>query len=98
MDIIQAKELIKASKIIFQERGGSKNLIKEEKVTSDFAYATVVTIKKIKKGDLFSRENIWVKRPGTGEIKAEKFKSLIGKVCNSNLESDQHLKLSDIKN
>ena len=62
MDIGQAKELIKASKIIFQERGGSKNLIKEEKVTSDFAYATVVTIKEIKKGDLFSKENIWVKR------------------------------------
>ena len=31
MDIGQAKELIKASKIIFQERGGSKNLIKKGK-------------------------------------------------------------------
>ena len=80
MDIIQAKELIKASKIIFQERGGSKNLIKEEKVTSDFAYATVVTIKKIKKGDLFSRENIWVKRPGTGATKAEKYKHYLESV------------------
>ena len=34
----------------------------------------------IKKGEIFTLENIWVKRPGTGEILAPEFNSLINKV------------------
>jgi N-acetylneuraminate synthase len=51
----------------------------EEKVTIDFAFATVVAIKNIKKGDKFTKENLWVKRPGTGEILAEEYNELLGK-------------------
>ena len=32
-------------------------------MTIDFAFATVVTIRDIKAGDSFTKENIWVKRP-----------------------------------
>ena len=52
MDINSCKELIKASKILFYEKE-VKKIIKEEKVTSDFAFATVVAIKNIKKGENF---------------------------------------------
>ena len=97
MDIIQCKELLKGSNIIFQERGGEKNIIKEEKVTSDFAFATVVTTDDIKQGQKFSSKNIWVKRPGVGEIKAEDYKNIIGKIANRNIKRDRHLKNSDIK-
>ncbi len=97
MDIMQCKELLKGANIIFQERGGSKNIIKEEKVTSDFAFATVVTTDDIKKGQKFSSKNIWVKRPGVGEIKAEDYKNIIGKIASRNIKRDRHLKNSDIK-
>ena len=60
-------------------RGGSKEAAKEEQVTIDFAFATVVSIKKIKKGEVFTRDNIWVKRPGTGEIPAEDYEEILGK-------------------
>ena len=96
MDISQCKELIKASKILYKERGGRKNTIPEEKVTSDFAFATVVSIKKIKKGDVLSMKNIWVKRPGTGGIKASDFKSLLGKKVNKDINENVHLFFSDI--
>jgi N-acetylneuraminate synthase len=96
MDISQCKELIRAAEILYKERGGKKNMIPEEKVTSDFAFATVVTIKDLRKGAELSLENIWVKRPGTGEILAKDYKSLIGKKINKDIERDKHLTWKDI--
>ena len=57
----------------------------------DFAFATVVAISDIQKGEKFSKENIWVKRPGTGPIKAEHFNELIGKVAVKNIKNDEHI-------
>ena len=91
------RELIKASKILYKQRGGIKNIIQEEKVTSDFAFATVVSIKNIKAGEKFSKENIWVKRPGTGEVKASEYSKILGKTCKNNICIDQHIKKEDIK-
>ena len=91
------KELIKGSKILMRERGGDKEPSKEEQVTMDFAFATVVTIEPIKKGEKFTMDNIWVKRPGTGEIKAEKFENILGKYANNNIAIDTHLSFDDIE-
>tara|TARA_Y200000002_G_C22615735_1_gene635916 strand:- start:177 stop:1220 length:1044 start_codon:yes stop_codon:yes gene_type:complete len=96
MDPASAKELVEGSKIIKQERGGHKGPVDEEKPVIDFAYASVVTIKKIKRGEFFSKENIWVKRPGTGPLFAKDFNDIIGKKSNKDIESDQHLKAEDI--
>ena len=49
--------------------GGKKEPAKEEKITIDFAFATVVAIKDINEGDVLSQENIWVKRPEQGKLK-----------------------------
>ncbi len=95
MDGKDLKELIEGSKILKEERGGSKEILDEEKVTIDFAYATVVSIKEIKKGDVLSEDNIWVKRPGTGPILAKDFESLIGKKATRDLKSDIHLSEND---
>lgn len=96
MDPIALKELIIGSEEIAKMRGGKKEAAKEEKVTIDFAFATVVTIKKIKKGEVFSKENLWVKRPGTGEILAESYNDILGKVAKQDLENDTHLTWEDI--
>lgn len=96
MDPIALKELIIGSKEIAQMRGGKKEATKEEQVTIDFAFATVVTIKPIKKGEKLTKENIWVKRPGTGPIKAEYYNDLLGKVVNKDIENDEHIDWSDI--
>lgn len=93
------KEILKACKILSQERGGNKNdLLDEEKVTANFAYASVVSIKNIKKNEKFSYDNIWVKRPGTGNILAKDFKKLIGKKSNKDLEIDTQLSWNDVIN
>ena len=97
IDIEECKDLIRGTEILFKERGGKKNIIKEEKVTSNFAFATVVTIKDIKKGEKLDLNNIWVKRPGTGQIKASEFHKILGKKLNKDIKIDTHLKFKDIK-
>ena len=96
MDPKALQDLINDSKIIFEMRGGKKEPALEEKATMDFAFATVVTTKKIKKGEIFSKNNIWVKRPGSGEIRAEHYESILGKKCLIDLDNDIHLKWKNI--
>ncbi len=76
---------------------GKKEIFKEEQPTIDFAYACVVTIQPIAQGDKLTMENIWVKRPGVGEIKAKHFEGILGKCVSKNLENDYLLKWEDIK-
>lgn len=93
----QLSELINGSAEIAKMRGGKKEAAAEEQVTIDFAFATVVTIKPIFKGDTLTKENIWVKRPGVGEIKAEEFDNLIGKKAKRDIGEDEHLLWMDVE-
>lgn len=97
MDPTACKELITASRIVRKARDGKKGPVKEEKPTIDFAYASVVSISKIKKGDTFSYSNIWVKRPGTGEILAVDFERLLGKKAKSDIPADTQLCWKDVE-
>jgi len=97
MDPKALSELIEGSKELALMRGGKKEAAKEEQVTIDFAFSTVVSIKAIKKGEIFTKENLWVKRPGTGEIMAEEYSSLLGKSALVDIDFDTHLKKTDIK-
>lgn len=87
----ELEELIKGTKEIHQMLGGNKTALKEEQVTIDFAFATIVTIKSIKKGDKFTKENIWVKRPGKIGIKAEKYDELLGRIATVDIPNDTHI-------
>ncbi len=95
MDEQACAELITSSNEIWQMRGGTKKPALEEQVTIDFAFATVCTIASIQKGDLFTKENIWVKRPGTGAILADQYESIIGKVATRAIATDEQLELND---
>jgi len=97
MDSSQAEALIEGANLLYQERGGTKGPVKEEMPTINFAFATVVAIADIKEGDIFTKENIWVKRPGSGPILAEHFNSILGKHSISDIKSDVHLSPADIE-
>lgn len=92
MDENALKELLGASEEIPVMLGGEKRAAEEERVTIDFAFATVVTIKPIEKGENFTTENIWVKRPGTGEILAEYYNEILGQKASADIGKDVHLK------
>lgn len=84
-------ELIAGSKAVWQATKGSKTILEEERPVIDFAYATVVTIAPIAAGEVFSNDNVWVKRPGTGKILAEHLESVIGKRAAVALPADIHV-------
>lgn len=88
----ELKDLIKGSKAVHQALGGSKSILEEEKPTVDFAYSCVVAIKDITKGEPFTKDNIWVKRPGTGEIKAENYKEILDKKSMKPIEKDTQIR------
>jgi len=77
--------------------GGSKTILAEEKPTIDFAYACVVSIKDIQPGEKLSAENIWVKRPGTGDIKAVHFENLLGKTAKKTIMKNSQLSWDDFE-
>ena len=91
MDEQTLKELLIAARDVPKMLGGRKEAAKEEQVTIDFAFATAVTIRPVKAGEVFTKENLWVKRPGTGEIKAEHYESLLGKHALCDIENDTQL-------
>ena len=97
MDSLAAKELIKSSKLVYQCRGGEKGPLPEEQVTIDFAFASVCSTKGIKKGEIFSEENIWVKRPGKGDFSADDYFSLIGKKALKEINSDTQIKKEHVE-
>lgn len=92
---LELKELVKGSQAIFQALSGSKEILPEEQPTIDFAYACVVSIQDIAAGNELTKENIWVKRPGTGEIKAVHFESLLGKKVRRAIPKNSQLKWAD---
>ena len=91
MDPKALQELLSAVQEVPAMLGGKKAPIQEEQVTIDFAYATVVTIADIKAGDVFTTDNVWVKRPGTGQILAKDFEQILGKIATVDISTDTHL-------
>jgi len=87
----ELKDLIKGTEAIHKALKGKKEILKEEKSTIDFAYSCVVSIKDIKKDEMFSKDNIWVKRPGTGEIKAKDFYNILGKKAVINIQKNKQI-------
>ena len=97
MDEQATKELIINSAEMALMRGGTKKPAEEEQVTIDFAFATVCSIASIQKGEILTKENIWVKRPGTGKILAEHFDSLLGKKATRDIANDEQLDFGDFE-
>lgn len=94
MDPRSLKELSTGLKLIHSMLGGKKEAAKEEKPTINFAFASVVSIKDIKKGEKFTKKNIWVKRPGTGDFLAEDYNKIIGKKSKTFVKSGIQIKKS----
>ena len=87
----ELKELILGSNAIFLANGGNKTILPEEQPTINFAYASIVSIQDIQKDELFTKDNIWVKRPGTGEIKAENYEKILNHKATIDVKKDSQL-------
>jgi N-acetylneuraminate synthase len=95
MDESACRELITAARIIRSELGGTKEAAAEERVTIDFAFASVVTTQEVHPGEVLNEHNLWVKRPGKGGIPAEAYESILGKRATRYIASDTQLQPGD---
>jgi sialic acid synthase SpsE len=96
IDPLELKDLINGSKAIHSALGGSKTVLPEEQPTIDFAYACVVTTREIRAGEELNAGNVWVKRPGTGEIKAVHFNRVLGRKVKEDLAQNTQLKWANL--
>jgi sialic acid synthase SpsE len=96
MDEAALAELITGSRLLASMRGGRKGPVAEEAPTIAFAYATVVAIADIAPGARLTRDNVWVKRPGTGGIPAARFEEVLGQRAARPIQSGEHLSFHDL--
>ena len=96
IDPVELRELVEATQAIHKACGGNKVILQEEQPTIDFAYACVVATKDITAGEHFTEDNIWVKRPGTGQIKAADYKDVLDKKAKVHIKSNCQIRFCDI--
>ena len=97
LDPAELADLISGSRAVHESLGGSKTILPEEQPTIDFAYACVVSTKEIKAGDELGADNLWVKRPGTGEIKAEHYDAVLGRRATRDIAKDTQVRWDDVE-
>ena len=97
IDPAELKDLIVGSRAVHRALGGTKEILAEERPTIDFAYACVVTTRAIASGERLTPENLWVKRPGTGEIKAVHYEGVLGRAATRDLPANRQVGWSDFE-
>ena len=97
MDPDSLKSLIEGSNIIFSARGGEKTALSQEAGTIAFAFASVVATREIQQGEVFTAENIWVRRPNGGDFIVPDYDSLLGRTAARKIMNGFQLKFEDVK-
>ncbi len=98
IDKFELEDLVKGVNANFLARGKIKIIHKQEKEIINWARESVVSIKKIFKGERLSRNNISTKRPTPkkNQIPANKFFVILGKKTKKNIPNNTILKFRDI--
>ena len=94
----ELSELVKGARAVYEASGGRKTVLGDEQPVIDFAYASVVTVEPVKRGEVFSLKNTWVKRPGTGAIPALELDRVLGKESQRDLLKNRQIHPDDVRN
>ena len=93
----ECKDLIRSSAEIAKMRGGTKTPLKEEQVTIQFAFGTVVSARAIPAGKKLERSDLTTKRPGIKGIPASELNNLIGRTVKNSIPAGTHLMPEDLQ-
>lgn len=92
MDPVELRWLVDRSKEIFMAVNNPKKRSSQEEPVYRFARGSVVADQDLYPGDIINEQNIWVRRPGDGEIPPGDFYTLIGKKINCYVARNTQLK------
>ncbi len=96
MDIAECRELIQSSADIQKMRGGTKEAAKEEKVTIEFAFSTLVAATDIPAGTLLTRDMVKTQRPSLKGILAADLDKALGHKTTRPILTDTHIEWDDL--
>jgi N-acetylneuraminate synthase len=96
MDPAELNYLINKGIDIARARDRKKFIANVEKEVYKFARSSLVADSQITKGSLFTKDNLWARRPGNGEIPGYQYEKILGKIAKNNINKNQQLKWSDI--
>ena len=96
MDPKMCNEIYQNINRVYSMKNTGKNILKIEKEVAKFAFASVCSIKDITPGTTLSEENIWVKRPGTGDFSADMFEKILGKKTKKFIKANSQIRKSDL--
>lgn len=89
----ELKAMVKSIRNIEQALGtGHKTISGSERKNIEIARKSIVAAKDIKEGEIFSEENLTVKRPGNG-ISPMEWENVIGKVAKRNFQEEELIEL-----
>ena len=89
----ELKAMVKSIRNVEQALGsGHKTISESERKNIEIARKSIVAAKYIKKGEIFTEENITVKRPGNG-ISPMEWENVIGKVAGHNFLEEELIEL-----
>lgn len=97
VDPPQLRDLVHGCDAVHRALGGSKEVLPEESPTIAFAYASVVTTRPVARGETLTMDNVWVKRPGTGALRARDYDAVLGRVAARDLPRDAQLGWDDLE-
>jgi sialic acid synthase SpsE len=95
IDFMDLKNLVDGIRKIELSLGDNKSVHSKEMQIREWAFRSVVSTTEIKAGDVFSEENLWTKRPGTGIPSAE-LPNILGKIAKNDIKINTLLRKEDI--
>lgn len=97
MDPSELRYLVERSKEIHTAINNRKIRSPEEDKVYRFARASVVADKTLKAGTILTRNDIWVRRPGSGPIAAFDYEKIIGKKLKVEKKLNEFINWADIE-
>jgi len=89
----ELKAMVKSIRNIEQALGtGHKTISESERKNIEIARKSIVAAKDIKEGEIFTEENLTVKRPGNG-ISPMEWENIIGKVAKRDFQEEELIEL-----
>lgn len=92
----EAKELVRASREIPLMLEGTKGPVLEEESVMRFAFASVVSNRFIRRGEEFSRENLWCRRPSGGDYGPDDYYAILGRKAARDIPENVQVRRQDV--
>ena len=97
MDPSELRYLVDKANLVFAALQSEKTRTMPEEDVYRFARGSVVSDRDLNPGDIIRESDIWVRRPGDGELKPSDFYKVIGRKVLKNISKNKQLSWSDFE-